>query len=201
MAAVLAIFLMTVALWLFGQPIGKALGINKYFDAAVALFAIIALVATKQVPWQTIQAKTDWGVLILFGGGLCLSSVLKETETSAFIAQHLADGLSGLPFFVLLSAVILFVIFLTELTSNTATAALLVPLFISLAHTMQVDHAALALGIGFAASCAFMLPVATPPNAVVFGSGEVKQRDMMSAGFALNIGAAVLLPVLLWWLV
>lgn len=199
--AVLAIFLITVTLWLFGQPVGKTLGVSKYFDAAVALFAIIALVATKQVPWQTIQAKTDWGVLILFGGGLCLSSVLKETETSAFIAQHLADGLSDLPFFVLLSAVILFVIFLTELTSNTATAALLVPLFISLAQTMNVDHAALALGIGFAASCAFMLPVATPPNAVVFGSGEVKQKDMMSAGFALNISAALLLPFLLWWLV
>jgi len=198
---VLVIFLMTVSLWLFGQPIGKALGIEKYFDAVVALFAIITLVGSQQVPWQTIQTKTDWGVLILFGGGLCLSSILKETNTSAFIAQHLASGLSELPFFILLSAVILFVIFLTELTSNTATAALLVPLFISLAHSMQVDHAALALGIGFAASCAFMLPVATPPNAVVFGSGEVKQRDMMSAGFMLNISAAILLPILLWWLV
>jgi sodium-dependent dicarboxylate transporter 2/3/5 len=198
---VLFIFFTTVLLWLFGKPIGQLLGINSYFDSAVAIFAVFALVASRQVPWKVIQDKTDWGVLILFGGGLTLSAILKQTGSSAFIAEAMASYLQTVPFIILLLAVVTFVIFLTELTSNTATAALLVPLFISLADTLNVSPNMLALAIGFAASCAFMLPVATPPNAVIFGSGLVPQKDMMKAGITLNVMGAVLLPLLLWFLV
>ncbi|VTR62990.1 di- and tricarboxylate transporter [Actinobacillus pleuropneumoniae] len=80
-----------------------------------------------------------------------------------------------------------FIIFLTEFTSNTASAALLVPIFISIAQALNVEPLGLALIIGLGASCAFMLPVATPPNAIVFGTGQVKQREMVRAGFWLNI--------------
>jgi sodium-dependent dicarboxylate transporter 2/3/5 len=198
---VLAIFFITVVLWLVGNPIGQALGIHKYFDAVVAIFAVIALVGSKQIPWKVIQEKTDWGVLILFGGGLTLSAILKATGSSAFIAETMAHYLQGVPLILLLFLLVAFVIFLTELTSNTATAALLVPLFISLAETMNVPAHMLALAIGFAASCAFMLPVATPPNAVVFGSGLVPQTEMMKAGFKLNIVGALILPLLIWLLV
>ena len=198
---VLVIFFTTVVLWLLGKPIGQALGINRYFDAVVAIFAVIALVTSKQVPWKIIQEKTDWGVLILFGGGLTLSAILKETGSSAFIAEAMAGYLQGVPLIVLLFSLVAFVIFLTELTSNTATAALLVPLFISLAQSMSVPADMLALAIGFAASCAFMLPVATPPNAVIFGSGLVPQTEMMKAGVKLNIVGALTLPLLIWLLV
>jgi sodium-dependent dicarboxylate transporter 2/3/5 len=198
---VLFIFFSTVLLWLFGNPIGQLLDINSYFDSAVAILAVIALVASRQVPWKVIQDKTDWGVLILFGGGLTLSAILKQTGSSAFIAEAMASYLQTVPFIIILLAVVTFVIFLTELTSNTATAALLVPLFISLADTLNVSPNMLALAIGFAASCAFMLPVATPPNAVIFGSGLVPQKDMMKAGIKLNLMGVVLLPLLLWFLV
>jgi len=195
---VLIIFFTTIILWLLGQPIGQALEIKQYFDSAVAIFAVIALVASQQVPWKVIQEKNDWGVLILFGGGLTLSTILKATGASAFIAESMSHYIQHLPFILILFTVVLFVIFLTELTSNTATAALLVPLFISLADSINVSPDMLALAIGFAASCAFMLPVATPPNAVVFGSGLVPQKDMMTAGLKLNIVSALILPLLLW---
>lgn len=198
---VLIIFFTTVILWLIGKPLGQVLGIHQYFDAVVAIFAVIALVASQQVPWKVIQEKTDWGVLILFGGGLTLSAILKQTGSSAFIAETMAGYLQGVPLIILLFSLVAFVIFLTELTSNTATAALLVPLFISLAESMNVPAHILALAIGFSASCAFMLPVATPPNAVIFGSGLVPQKEMMKAGFKLNIVGAVTLPLLLWLLV
>lgn len=194
---VIGIFSLTVLLWLFSKPLGQWLDITSYFDALVALGAVVLLLISKSLQWKDIEKNTDWGVLMLFGGGLALSAVLKQTGTSAFIAENLAAHLAGISFILLLTAVVLFVIFLTELTSNTATAALLVPLFISIADQMQVPANVIAIGIGFAASCAFMLPVATPPNAIVYGSGLVKQQDMMKAGIALNLVAAMVLPMLL----
>ncbi|MCG8670848.1 MAG: anion permease, partial [Pseudomonadales bacterium] len=90
------------------------------------------------------------------------------------------------------------VIFITELTSNTATAALLVPLFVTIAEQMGFEVSYIVMGIGFAASCAFMLPVATPPNAIVYGSGKITQKQMMKTGLWLNIATAVAMPALLY---
>lgn len=191
---VLVIFAATVLLWLFGKPISSALGIAKYFDAWVAIAAIIALVGTRALDWKDVESGADWGVLLLFGGGMALGAVLKSTGTSAHIAEWLGVHLAGVPFIVFLIFIVGFVIFSTELTSNTATAALLVPLFISISEQMSFSSHAVALGIGFAASCAFMLPVATPPNAIVYGSGRVTQTQMMSAGIRLNVAALLVLP-------
>ena len=195
---VMLIFLATVLFWLLGNPIGSWLGIDKYFDAWVAVAAIVTLLLSRSLEWKDIEKTADWGVLLLFGGGMALGAVLKATGTSAFIASVLVTQLDGVSFFLFLTLVVCFVIFLTELTSNTATAALLVPLFITIAEKMGMPSAHVAMGIGLAASCAFMLPVATPPNAVVYGSGKVLQQEMMHTGFWLNIVSVLLLPSLLY---
>ncbi|MDX1692667.1 MAG: SLC13 family permease [Ketobacteraceae bacterium] len=195
---VVVIFLGTVILWLLSGPLGNALGIEKYFDAWVAVAAIVALLLSKSLEWKDIEKTADWGVLLLFGGGLALGAVLQATGASAFIANSLAAQLEGVSFYVFLSLLVCFVIFLTELTSNTATAALLVPLFMTIAQTMGFSSAEVAMGIGLAASCAFMLPVATPPNAVVYGSGKVRQQEMMRSGFWLNLVAVAAMPALLY---
>ncbi|MCG8671152.1 MAG: DASS family sodium-coupled anion symporter, partial [Pseudomonadales bacterium] len=157
---VILIFLATVGLWLLGKPIGTVLGIAKYFDAWVAISAIVALLVTRSLLWKDIEKGADWGVLLLFGGGMALGAVLKQTGASAFIATGMQGLLDGIPFFMFLVALVTFVIFITELTSNTATAALLVPLFITIAEQMGFEVSYIVMGIGFAASCAFMLPVA-----------------------------------------
>ena len=197
----LAIFALTVVLWIFSKPINSMLGGLSKFDTLVALFAIALLGASRVVDWKKIEKTTDWGVLLLFGGGICLSNVLKETGTSVFLANSLSGFLdqAGLLFTILVVAA--FVVFLTEFASNTASAALLVPVFASVADAMGVSPVILSVLIGVAASCAFMLPVATPPNAIVFGSGHIKQSEMMRAGVYLNIVAIAFLTMVayLFW--
>ena len=193
--ATLVIFLLTVLAWLLSKPLSDALGIEKDFDSIVAIGSVVSLGACGLVQWADIDRTTDWGTLLLFGGGLTLSEVLKDDRTGAsgFLAHQLAAVTSGWPTFLLILAVVLFVIFLTELSSNTATTALLVPIFASLASTMGFSPAQLVIPLALAASCAFMLPIATPPNALVYGSGHVEQKDMMREGFKLNLTLGLLL--------
>ena len=124
---------------------------------------------------------------MLFGGGLTLSAVLKNSGASKILADGIVFLIEGGHFYLIGLLVAAFIIFLTEFTSNTASAALLVPIFISIAQSLGMPEIGLALIIGLGASCAFMLPVATPPNAIVFGTGEVKQSEMVRAGILLNI--------------
>ncbi|WP_107850613.1 SLC13 family permease [Oceanimonas marisflavi] len=183
----LAIFAVTVALWIFSGPVSAALGGLAGFDTLVALLAIALIGLTRVAEWQHISRHTDWGVLLLFGGGLTLSSVLRDTGTSLFLANVLADLLENASPFVILLTITAFVVFLTELASNTASAALLVPVFAAVAESLGLTPVMVASVIAVAASCAFMLPVATPPNAIVFGSGLIRQGQMMKAGFVLNL--------------
>ncbi|KDM91480.1 SLC13 family permease [Photobacterium galatheae] len=197
----LAIFALTVCLWIFSKPINAMLGGLSKFDTLVALFAIALLGASRVVEWKQIEKTTDWGVLLLFGGGICLSNVLKQTGTSVFMANSLSGFLdqTGMLFTILVIAA--FVVFLTEFASNTASAALLVPVFASVAEALGVSPVLLAVLIGVSASCAFMLPVATPPNAIVFGSGHIKQKEMMRAGIYLNLVSIAFLTAVayLFW--
>ncbi|NNM30922.1 MAG: DASS family sodium-coupled anion symporter, partial [Akkermansiaceae bacterium] len=119
----LAIFLMAVAGWLGSSWLSKQLGIAGNFDSIVAVAALILLAALGLVKWKDIDRTTEWGVLLLFGGGLTLSKILGLTGASKFLAGQLASGTAGWPFFLVVGAVVLFVIFLTELSSNTATTA------------------------------------------------------------------------------
>ncbi|GEA24802.1 SLC13 family permease [Vibrio harveyi] len=197
----LAIFLLTVTLWIFSKPINAMLGGFAKFDTLVAIGAILLLGASRAVEWKDIEKTTDWGVLILFGGGICLSNVLKATGTSVFLANGLAGFLEQAGVLLTILAVVAFVVFLTEFASNTASAALLVPVFATIAEALGLSPVILSALIAVAASCAFMLPVATPPNAIVFATGHIKQKEMMRIGMVLNIaciGALTLFAWLFW---
>lgn len=183
----LIIFAATVLCWIFSAPLNKLLGGLSSFDTLVAIAAIIALAVSGVVGWKDIERTTDWSVLLLFGGGLCLSAVLNATGTSLFLANNIGTLLDQASPLLVTLVIITFVVFLTEFASNTASAALLIPVFTGIAGSMGVDPVVLAVLIAVSASCAFMLPVATPPNAIVFGTGQVPQQQMMRTGWWLNL--------------
>ncbi|WP_117232599.1 SLC13 family permease [Vibrio maerlii] len=189
----LGIFAATVCLWIFSKPINAMIGGYAKFDTIVALGAIVAVNFARVVHWKDIEKTADWGVLILFGGGICLSNVLKATGTSVFLANGLSELISHLGVFFIIAVIAVFVVFLTEFASNTASAALLIPVFATVAEAFGMSPVILSVLIAVAASCAFMLPVATPPNAIVFGSGHIKQNEMMRVGILLNIACIVAL--------
>ncbi|MGL6316397.1 SLC13 family permease [Vibrio sp. WXL103] len=197
----LAIFTTTVFCWIFSKPINGMLGGLKSFDTIIALCAIIAVSFARVVHWKDIEKTADWGVLLLFGGGICLSNVLRSTGTSVFLANELSELIAHLGIFFIIAVVAIFVVFLTEFASNTASAALLIPVFATVAEAFGVSPVVLSVLIAVAASCAFMLPVATPPNAIVYGSGHIEQSDMMRVGIILNImciGALTIIAMLFW---
>ncbi len=190
---VLLIFLLTALAWIFSKQIAHFIGVKKYFDAVIAITAVILLVLFRVVDWKDINRGVSWGTLLLFGGGIALSGIMKKTGTAKFIADWLVDILSGVSTFVFLLIIVLFVIFMTELMSNTATTALIAPILFATAQSLNKPPEMLVIPAAVAASCAFMLPVATPPNAIVYGTGYIKQRDMMRVGFILNIVFAFVL--------
>ncbi|MFY1027542.1 transporter [Actinobacillus seminis] len=205
----LVIFVIIAFCWVFSNSIKPVLsgllGLEKNigaFDSVVALLAAVAICISGVANWSQIQENTDWGVLMLFGGGLTLSAVLKDSGASKVLADSVVFMIEDGHFYLIGLLVAAFIIFLTEFTSNTASAALLVPIFISIAQSLGMPELGLALIIGLGASCAFMLPVATPPNAIVFGTGEVRQREMVKAGIILNIVCIFVIATVayLFWL-
>lgn len=195
----LLIFGLTVCGWVLSQPLAALLGGIKQFDSLVALMAIVAVAVTGVASWQQIDDNTDWGVLLLFGGGLTLSALLKQSGASSWLALQLASLLANTPAWLMLLVLATFVVFLTELTSNTAVAALLIPLFAPLAESLGLSPLVVTVVIAVAASCAFMLPVATPPNAIVFASGHIRQREMVRAGLVLNIVLSLVIAALAYF--
>lgn len=194
-----AIFGFTAAGWIGAAPLGRWLGITSDIDSAVAIAAIVALVASGSIGWPEIEQRTHWGVLLLFGGGLTLSAVMATSGASGFLAGALTDALQQAPTWWLLLGVVAFVVFLTELVSNTASAALLVPIFVGVAGALGLPPALFAAAIAVSASCAFMLPVATPPNAIVYASDQVPQATMMRCGLALNLVCIVTITAVATW--
>ena len=181
----IALFLFTVICWIFSSQIGASLGL-KNFDRMIAILITALAPAFKLISWKELEDKIGWGILLLFGGGLCLSVVLGETGTSLWLATALINSIST-PWIIIFACIALMV-FLTELSSNTGSAAILIPVMMALSN--QFDPAvtyALVFGVGLAANCAFMLPVATPPNALVYGTGYIGQKDMIKTGIILNI--------------
>ena len=181
----LAVFGLTVVLWIFGAPLGDALGLARGYDAAVAILALVLLHGLKLASWRDVEHSTEWGVLLLFGGGLTLSKALADSGAAAWLAAQLGGPFASMPVLLCVALMVLFALILTEVTSNTASAALLIPLFLGLAP--HVDSVPLAVLVAVGTSCAFLLPVATPPNAIVFGSGHVPQRVMIAGGLRVTL--------------
>lgn len=201
----IAIFATTALCWIFGtylnEFISNILNINKIeeFDALVAMTAAVLICVTNVASWKQVQDNTDWGVLMLFGGGLTLSAILKNSGADKAMVDAIVVLIEGKNYYLIGLLVATFIIFLTEFTSNTASAALLVPIFISIAEALNMNPLGLSLIIGLGASCAFMLPVATPPNAIAYGTGMVNQRDMIRAGFVLNIFCILFISAIAYW--
>ena len=161
-------------------------------DTIIAIFfaIVLFLIPSKKKGEQLINweeaVKMPWGIILLFGGGMALAKGFEESGLASWIGSQMTS-LAGLPILVLVLVLIAAVNFLTEITSNLATTAMLLPVLAPMALTIDVHPFVLMVGAAVAASCAFMLPVATPPNAVVFGSGYLRIPDMVSKGIVMNI--------------
>lgn len=200
----LAVFLATALAWLTrpllnawmigsGRPLAGLTDAGIAITAAVLLFIVPTNIRRSEflMNWET-AVKLPWGLLILFGGGLALAAALGDSGFSAYLGS-LATNLAGWPLWSIVLIITGVVVFLTELTSNTATTATLVPLLLAVAAGLGLPPLILMLPATFAASCAFMLPVATPPNAIVFGSGLLRIGSMSRAGLWLNIAAILVI--------
>ncbi len=195
----LAVFGFTAAGWIGAAPLGRLLGITADVDSAIAVAAIVALVASGAIGWPDIERRTQWGVLLLFGGGLALREVMAVSGASRFMAGALTGALQGAPTMLMLLGVVTFVVYLTELVSHTASAALLVPIFLGVATSLGLPPPLFAAAIAVSASCAFMLPVATPPNAIVYATEQVPQVTMMRCGLVLNVVCILVITAMATW--
>ena len=163
---------------------------------AIAIALLLFIIPSRSVRgrmmnWET-ASKLNWGIVILFGGGFALAAGFKESGLSAWVADGLAGLESVAPVFQVVGTCTVMT-FLTELTSNTATTQIVLPLLASLAQAIKINPLLLMIPATLSASCAFMLPVATPPNAIVFGSGAVRMADMVKAGIVMNLVGVVLI--------
>jgi sodium-dependent dicarboxylate transporter 2/3/5 len=203
------VFVLAVLLWVFrpllqGWHLAGGKPLAGLSDAGVAMLAGLLLLTVplpggqKALDWKTAE-KLPWGILLLFGGGLSLAQAIDKFGLGSFLANQVAQ-LNSLPALVLMLLVITLVIFLTELTSNLATTATFVPLLAALAPQWNMSPLQLCLPATIAASFAFMLPVATAPNAIVFSTGLIPGRAMSRAGLLLNLaGIAIIFLFMVFW--
>lgn len=206
---VLIIFGLTALAWITrGEPFGgwsQLLNIPTANDAAVALVAVVAMFVipgeqrAPLITWDD-AVRIPWGVLLLFAGGLALAGAFGKTGLTQQLAQTLVP-LTTLPIIVMMLLLCLVMTFLTEITSNTATTTLFMPVLAAAGLAAGVDPALLMIPAAISASCAFMLPVATAPNAIVYGGGQLTVATMARNGIALNLMGAVIIAGLCWLLV
>lgn len=202
---VLIVFIATAFLWITRSFLLKPLipAIDDTIIAMISAFVLFLLPSrTKKgsriIDWES-AVKLPWGILLLFGGGLALAEGFKTSGLAVWIGSQISL-IDHLPLIVLLLVIIFAVNFLTEVTSNLATTAMLLPVIAPVALALNVHPFTLMVGVTVAASCAFMLPVATPPNAVVFGSGYLKIPDMVKTGIWMNILSIILLTLATYYL-
>jgi sodium-dependent dicarboxylate transporter 2/3/5 len=203
---VAAVFVLMAVAWVTRPMLIKLPGLSGLDDSVIAIAGAIALFVLPSgdkddgvlLRW-TYAERLPWGVLLLFGGGLTLASAVSRTGLAEWLGGTLqAVGTLPLPVIVVIAAAM--IIFLTELTSNTATTATFLPVVGAIAIEAGFDPIVLAVPITFAASCAFMLPVATPPNAIVFGSGMLTIPKMAKAGILLNFVGIVVVSLIALYL-
>jgi len=202
---VAAVFVSAATLWVTRGTISDWFPALQLTDAGIAMVCALALFLIPiewrrgrfVLQWDDLK-ELPWGVLILFGGGLSLAAAVSDSGLSLWFGEQLV-GLGNWPLSLLTFLVVGVVILLTELSSNMATTAILLPLIAALAVANGYDPLLLAAPATVAASCAFMLPVATPPNAIVFGSGRITIPQMSRAGIWLNLVALVLVTLVVQW--
>ena len=201
---VAGVFALTAFAWISRSFLLKPI-IPEIDDTIIALIAgiIIFLLPTKNkkrrlLNWEE-AVKLPWGILLLFGGGMALAAGFKDSGLALWIGTQMTL-LDGVSLFLLVFILIAAVNFLTEITSNLATTAMLLPILYPMAMTIDVHPFILMVSATVAASCAFMLPVATPPNAVVFGSGYLRIPDMVRVGVWMNIISIILLSLFVYFL-
>lgn len=185
-----------------GQPYTPFAGVS---DAGIAMFCALLLFllpaggGRAAMDWKT-AVQLPWGILLLLGGGFSLAAAVKSHGVDRLLGAQIA-GIEQLPDFAVILLVVALIVFVTEFTSNTATTAALIPMLAAFAPAAGIHPLLLVVPATFAASCAFMMPVATPPNAIVFGSGYLRIPQMVKAGFWLNLIAVVLVStVSYFWL-
>lgn len=201
--SILIVFVVTALLWITRSFLNTWM--PDLDDTIIAMFGGLALFLIpsstgkeKLMEWEDMT-KIPWGIILLFGGGMALASGFESSGLASWLGEKMVS-LENLPVLIILLVIIAAVNFLTELTSNLATAAMLLPILAPLAFSLDVHPFLFMVGATLAASCAFMLPIATPPNAVVFGSGYLTIPDMMRAGFWLNIFSILLIFVFTYFL-
>jgi solute carrier family 13 (sodium-dependent dicarboxylate transporter), member 2/3/5 len=206
---VLVVFVLMGGGWIARTPLQEAFAgtpLAAIDDAIIAIAGAVLLFALPvdarrgvfTMDWASTR-HLPWGVLLLFGGGLALAAAVAANGVDRYVGTLLA-GLGDLPTLAMIAIVAATVLLLTELTSNTATTAALVPVVAGTAVVLGIDPLLLTIPAALAASCAFALPVATPPNAIVFGTGYVTIPQMVRAGIVLNVTGTVLIVATMWGL-
>ena len=197
------VFALTAILWILRPYLSLWIPVIQWSDTGIALTAAVLLFAVfdgssrSVLDWGDTKAL-PWGILLLFGGGLALAGTLQASEWFVLLGDQL-QSLHGIPFATWLLVMALLGVFATELLSNMALVSALLPLVYSLATALGLDFYALSLPLVLGASCAFMLPMATPPNAIVFSTGSLSMSYMIYRGIALNLLSVVLLFMLTWF--
>ena len=200
---ILFVFTLTILCWIFRKKTINLL-IPNFDDSMIAISsAIILFILPSKDKKEPILKWKDavtipWGILLLFGGGLSIANGFQSTGLDIWIGEQLTF-MTFTNSFIIILIVVAGVNFLTEMTSNMATTAMLLPVMIPIANLMQINPYLLLVGTTLAASCAFMLPVATPPNAVVFGSRLLKISDMVKAGIMINIFSIILILIMVYF--
>jgi sodium-dependent dicarboxylate transporter 2/3/5 len=200
---VLVMFVFTALAWISRSLIQKVIpGIDDTVIAMISgilLFVIPSGNENKKILEWDEAVKLPWGIILLFGGGMALANGFKTSGLAFWIAEQMTS-MQGLTLILLILVLVLIVNFLTEITSNLATTAMLLPVLAPMAFAFDLHPYMIMVSVTIAASCAFMLPVATPPNAVVFGSGYLRVPDMVKSGFFMNIFSALIVTAVTFYL-
>jgi len=212
----MVLFIITSLLWIFRQTIvlgpihivgwSNLIGLEKYVDdTTVAMFMALVMFSfpigegKKLLDWNTAK-KIPWGLLLLFGGGIALAEAFKMTGLSSWLGANLESAISGFPIILMLAIICFFMTFLTEITSNTAVTTVMMPILAITAISLGVSPALLMMPAAISASFAFMLPVATAPNAIMYSTEKFTIAEMAKTGFFLNLMGVAIVTIMMYTL-
>ena len=196
------IFGLTAFSWIFRKQLVKIIPFLDDTIIAISFAIVLFIIPDKKnkplLNWED-TIKLPWGILLLFGGGMAIASAFGKSGLAFWIA-NLLSTMNGVSLFLLILIIVVSINLLTELTSNMATTAMLLPVLVTMAMAINVHPYFLLVSATLAASCAFMLPVATPPNAIVFGSGLLKIEDMFKKGIWMNLFSVIVISLIVYYI-